>query len=193
MPLDLSISPLTPDMHNVYRDFFLNRAKAACLCIHFHWNDRLEAKFHRSGKGGDEHIDEFVKTGVIRGYFAYINGEPVGWCNANDKRKYDELRCGVLSDGRTELWDDADIDIKVKSAVCFLVLPEARGQGVATALLNRVITDAAAEGYACVEGYPLIAGGDDYANHHGPLRMFENAGFTEYKRFKHDCIMRKYL
>lgn len=195
--MELDIRPLTPDMLDDYMDFFDNVAFSdnpsvpKCYCGHFHWNAEYEAMFHR-GENPPEAPD-FVRAGIIQGYLAYRDGSIVGWCNANDKLNYDSLKCDVLGGNRTELWNNADNDVKIKSVVCFLVAPAMRGYSVATCLLERVCADAKSEGYVCVEGYPLIAKANAYANHHGPMEMFLKFGFKEHKRFTRDAIMRLYL
>ena len=40
--------------------------------------------------------------------------------------------------------------------VCFGIAPEYRRAGIVTALLQRVIGDAKAEGYYAVEGFPVV-------------------------------------
>jgi len=195
--MHLDICPLTPTLLDDYLNFFNNIAFSdnptapKCHCVHFHWNAEFEAEFHRSGKVGD--AADFVNRGVIKGYLVYKDGNVVGWCNANDKRNFDGLRCDVLKGNRRELWNDAVNDIKIKSVVCFLVAPSMRGQGVARQLLERVCKDAKNEGYNCVEGYPLVMETNTYANHHGPMKLFSKLGFNEYKRYKNDAIMRLYL
>ena len=197
MTPDINIVPLTPDLLVDYLDFFDNIAFSdnpkvpKCHCVHFHWNADHEAAFHKSGKLGD--VADFIKRGIIKGYLAYKNNQVIGWCNANNKINYDALRCDVLHGERTELWNNADNDIKIKSIVCFLIAPIMRRQGVATQFLERVCEDAKKEGYECVEGYPLNESTDEYANHHGPIALYYKFNFCEYKKFEYDSIMRKYL
>lgn len=75
--------------------------------------------------------------------------------------------------------------------VCFCISPAARGQGVASALLERVCADAAAEGYDYVEAYPFHH--DDNNAYHGPLSMYEKAGFENLGN-AYDCaVLRKSL
>ena len=62
--------------------------------------------------------------------------------------------------------------------VCFAIAPEYRGKGVSTALLERVIADAGAEGFAAVEGYVHRTEWNGDFNFKGPMRLYEKLGFA---------------
>lgn len=82
-----------------------------------------------------EIAEQQIASGALRGYLAYVGGEAIGWCNANDKANFPIDSCG-------ETHFHSDIPNREIAVVCFEVAPNFRGQGVATALLNRVISDA---------------------------------------------------
>ena len=69
------------------------------------------------------------------------------------------------------------------SVNCFVVSADARGRGVASALLAAAVEHARAAGAAAVEGYPIdpaAAGGGrvrDTGAYVGTRSMFERAGF----------------
>jgi ribosomal protein S18 acetylase RimI-like enzyme len=72
----------------------------------------------------------------IRGYLAFDDDKSIAWCNAGNMDDYvrwipDFARQNACG--------------KTMSIVCFAIAPEYRGMGVATALLERVISDARAE------------------------------------------------
>jgi GNAT superfamily N-acetyltransferase len=50
----------------------------------------------------------------------------------------------------------APAEKREKAVVCFEIAPEYRGKGIATALLQRVVDDARAEGYVAVEAFPVM-------------------------------------
>ena len=79
------------------------------------------------------------------------------------------------------------------SVVCFAIAPEYRGKGVATALLERVIADAKAGGYAAVEGYANVLEEPVYYDFKGPVRLYEKAGFSQAARVSDVLVMRKTL
>lgn len=86
---------------------------------------------------------------------------------------------------------------KVKSVFCFLIAPDMRGQGIAKMLLEKVCEDAKAEGFDYIEAYPrkkrLFGKANEFSNFQGPYKMFEQAGFTEYKKLSDKIVVRKYL
>jgi len=191
--MTLDIRRLTPDLLDDYLYFFDHVAFtdhpewSQCYCLAFHFEPVWDAEDAGRDKPWRERAARFVREGKVQGYLAYSDGKVVGWCNANDKGNYAALRHNVNPELLTE-----DGNEKVKSVVCFLVAPDARGQGVATKLLERVCADAEADGYDFVEGYPT-GERDMYAAHHGTVTLFEKCGFVVHKKLGNDCVMRKYL
>ncbi len=197
----VEIRALTPDLLADYMDFFDHTAFSdhqewsLCYCTFYH----CDAAFERELDGcGEEKLrealrgyaGELIARGGMRGYLAYREGAVVGWCNANDKSAYRRIveHADLLGEGDPE---------RIKAVTCFTIAPAMRGQGIATALLERVCADARAEGYACVEAYPANCGHegscDVFANYHGHLRMYEKAGFAPVREFAHGHIVRKML
>ena len=82
---------------------------------------------------------------------------------------------------------------KTLSVVCFAIAPEYRGKGVATALLERAVTDAAVGGYAAVEGYAKVRRDRDPYDFTGPIRLFQKVGFVEVATVGSQVVMRKRL
>ena len=79
------------------------------------------------------------------------------------------------------------------SIVCFVIAPEYRGMGIATALLERVCADAKVEDFAAVEGYAKVQKVPVYYDYHGPVQLYEKAGFVEVARRDDRVVMRKTL
>jgi GNAT superfamily N-acetyltransferase len=79
------------------------------------------------------------------------------------------------------------------SIICFAIAPEYRRQGVASALLERVIADARSQGFAAVEGYVNMKHAGAYWDHTGPARLYEKFGFVEAARQDTRVVMRKEL
>jgi GNAT superfamily N-acetyltransferase len=79
--------------------------------------------------------------------------------------------------------------------VCFEIAPEYRGKGVATALLNRVMADAKIEGYLAVVSFPVVRNERYEWDSHGPIRLYEKAGFVKVTEVDRDgrITMRKEL
>jgi len=75
---------------------------------------------------------------------------------------------------------------------CFVVAPPFRRHGVAAALLDRAIADAAARGATCVEGYPHNEPkANDAAHFRGPRSMYEARGFQPIEVRERYTVMRR--
>jgi GNAT superfamily N-acetyltransferase len=198
--VELEIRALSPELLDDYLHFFDYVAFAdhkewsQCYCVHFHWNEALEAEYKAYAAAGGsnfgrEQACKLVQNGVIQGYLAYRQGAVVGWCNANDKGKY----AALAKEKAPEIWEDDARSEGVKSIVCFLIAPELRGKGIASALLARVCAEAQTAGYRCIEAYPYTASADMYANHHGPWALYESHGFAVVKDLGQRAVVRKML
>jgi RimJ/RimL family protein N-acetyltransferase len=66
-------------------------------------------------------------------------------------------------------------------------------QGIATALLQRVIDDAKAEGYIAVEAHARTRTERYEWDHTGPTRLYEKLGFVPTEQTGNTVVMRKSL
>ncbi len=204
--LAITIKPLSPELTADYFDFFNNRAFTdnppwgGCYCTNFQMTkeevktqlwDRVEAY-----GGGQENFMRALREIVVRqiapralrGYLAYVDGVSIGWCNANAKANFP-----IESADGSRLYTPAEK--REKAVVCFEIAPEHRGRGVAIALLSRVVTDAKAEGYVAVEGFPHGhgCGKRNEWDYTGPTRLYEKLGFTAITKQDGRIVMRKEL
>ena len=201
MDKGMIIRPLGPELFDCYLDFFDNRAFtdnspfSPCYCHIWHIPDREQWErdwkdAEKSGMSFREFLRgqamELLNNGTIRGYFAFDGDTAAGWVNANDKNNY---VLSWIAGGNAE----RDPVFRVKSVVCFEIAPEYRGRGIASALLGRVCGDAAEQGYDCVEGYAEKHDKPFMFDYTGPMKLYENCGFTVHKSFDKHIIMRKYL
>ena len=194
--MNIEIKRLTVGLLNDWLDYFDNTAFSddddwpGCYCMHFHWNEELnnnndwnntlEQVYRKTGKADNrERAIQLIKNGTMHGYLAYCEGKVVGWCNANDKKKYNT----VLN----SFFDEADDNIKIKSIVCFCIAPEMRRKGIAKKLLEKACEDALEEGYAYIEAYPYNKKYDN--DFHGTLGMYEKMGFLRTGQQMDDCIV----
>lgn len=193
--MNLNIKPLTLDLTPDYLDFFDNRAFSdnnpcgPCYCT----SPSMDASTERqmvSEFGNDvkgvirKYAVKLLAKEKIHGYLAFHDDKSIAWCNAGNMAEYvswipDIARQAALG--------------KTMSVVCFAVAPEYRGMGVATALLERVIADARANGYTAVEGYSKVQKERVYYDFNGPIRLYEKAGFVEVARPDDKVLMRKEL
>lgn len=197
--METTIRPLSPELLDDYLYFFDNIAFsdhpewAWCYCTYYHLGQqdeqRIEEEFSRCrSRDTLRNIAiDLIKSGGLRGYLAYADGQVVGWCNASDKRGYKKL-CE-----NHDIWDDDAKSLPIKAVTCFTIAPAARRQGVAAALLDRVLQDAAAEGYQVVEAYPADGELDCYGHYHGHPVMFEKCGFVPYRQLDGYSVYRKTL
>ena len=212
--MNLIIKRMSPELSADYFDFFDHRAFSdnspfyPCYCNAFNMTDRefeddfAEARA-RGGRVEDyqavlrESAVRMVAQGVIQGYLAYDGETAIGWCNANDKKNYSHYgefeldQLDAAMDFRDLIADDGTR--RIKSIVCFEIAPGYRGKGIATALLNRVCADAAAEGYDKVEVYPVLRDARTELDFTGPVHLYEKAGFVRTARHGKILVMQKTL
>ena len=203
--MEIIIKPLTEELAADYFDFLDNRAFTdnspwgGCYCTGWQMTKEQEKtelldKMEEGFSYGDENFVRVLREIVIRqitskalqGYLAYVDGISIGWCNANSKANFP-----LESANGFRLC--APAEKKEKAVVCFEISPEYRGKGVATALLNRAVADAKAEGYVAVEGFPQIHTERFEWDYTGPVSLFEKAGFTAITKQDGSIIMRKEL
>jgi len=197
--MNLTIKPLTSDLIPSYLDFFDNRAFAdtdsngPCYCTSPMQTseeiDQMVSEFADDVKGTiRRHAVKMLSEGKIHGYLAYDGDTIAGWCNAGDMNGYVKNRYQFVPDFAR----DNTIG-KTMSIVCFSVAPEYRSKGVSTALLERVIADARAEGFEAVEGYAHIRKRRDDFDFKGPTRLYEKLGFVPVVEHDGVVVMRKIL
>jgi len=125
----------------------------------------------------EEAVETTGEDGRAPGLVAYRDGEVVGWVSLGPRDDYQRLRHSKIL---------APLDDKpVWSIVCFVVARRARGQGVATALLDAAIEYARANGATLLEAYPVDTDGARVpaaSAYKGTVGMFERAGFEVVER-----------
>lgn len=195
--MNIEIRKLTPELLEDYLNFFdttphfTNKDEDKCYCVCWSNVACEEQEFSTVEKRRNKAIT-YVKNNNIQGYLAYYNNKVVGWCNANTKSDCMECQCGKMYLSLTDK-EESSPNIKVKGVFCFAIAPEMRGNGIATLLLKCVCEDAALDGFDFVEAYPnkeFISAKDDYM---GPIKIYENLGFTAYYEIGPKLVMRKKL
>ncbi len=189
---------LSPESIPDYLNFFENVAHTdnpewdRCYCLNFcSASNTREAKTIFSDPDvRREYAADYIRKGILRGYLAYMDGQVAGWCNANDKNSCLECFGNYFIYGDTAPQKD---ERKVKSVYCFTVAPKMRRRHIATALLERVISDAAAQGYDCVEAYPEKGDADQYYNFPGYKELYKKMGFLQVGEAESRLIFRKDL
>ena len=180
--MNIIIRRLTANLLDDYLCFFETDAHAdnphedRCYCVGWcNADHRIEMGFSSPEKRRETAI-QYVNTGAIQGYLAYVDKKVVGWCNTNTKS--DCLNCeGWLrfkSAVNVSVLDSAN---KIKSIYCFTIAPEYKRKGITSQLLERVCQDAADEGFDSIEAYPEQNFVDVFSAMSGPLDLYLRNGF----------------
>ena len=190
------IKPLTPELYADYLDFFDHRAftdenpNGPCYCTSPNQDEeeikQMVSEFKSFGVKDTlrRYAADMLNKNKIHGYLAYDGTLSIGWCNAADMESY----AGFVPEFARK-----NTCGKTVSIVCFEIAPEYRGMGVASALIDRVCKDAKAKGYAAVEGYAQLSDKRDDFDYHGPIHLYQKAGFVEAARDNGQVVMRKLL
>ncbi|HKE73118.1 MAG TPA: GNAT family N-acetyltransferase [Acidimicrobiales bacterium] len=180
----VEVHPVTEDRLDDWLAFFDHDAQvttpeeSACYCLEPHEMAPGRQPPARHWRERRADMIDLFRAGAAFGYLAYVDGRPVGWVSAARRGDYALFRRGDERDGSTV------------GVACFTIAPPYRGHGIARALLDRVIADAAARGATGVEAYPLHDGipGDGFR---GGRPMYDAAGFSEVKVRRFDTVMRR--
>jgi GNAT superfamily N-acetyltransferase len=197
--MNIIIKPLTHELNPAYLDFFDNRAfsdgspMGPCYCnaaiMSSEELDKMVSEFGDDCKGTlRRYAVKQLDEGKIFGYLAFEDHTPVGWCNAGDMNRYPVSHHQDVPD-----FACANACGPTLSIICFAIAPEHRGKGVASALLECVIADAVAQGFAAVEGYVNMEYAGTCWDYTGPARLYEKFGFVEAARQNERVVMRKVL
>jgi GNAT superfamily N-acetyltransferase len=133
------------------------------------FDNDVDAAQHREDRAGR------IRSGQARGLLAYLDGRPVGWCNVAPRSEVPNLR--KFAEAIEDPADDPAV------IMCFVVHPDHRGTGVASALVQGAIEAAREWGSPWLEAYPVRPDVDldglpsAAAFYKGPLSMYERAGF----------------
>lgn len=189
--MELDIRALTPELLPDYLRFFDevaftdNPDWASCYCAFYHHDPGQKPWEKRSGAENRECARELILSGRLHGFLAYAGDGPVGWCNVNDKKAYTLLATD------STLWEDPEPALC--SVVCFVVAPEHRGHGIASALLGAACSAHAKGAFDFMEAYPRRNASGNAANYHGTLSMFRKQGFVVHRELERLWIVRKPL
>jgi GNAT superfamily N-acetyltransferase len=123
-------------------------------------------------------MTDLLDRGVTPGLLGYVDGEPVGWVALGPRSDFPKLQHSPIMRPVDEQ--------PVWVTPCFVVAGDARGRGMATALLRQAIDAAQAAGAPALEGFPVDKDMRSQPQWlwHGTLSMFAQAGFREIARRK---------
>jgi GNAT superfamily N-acetyltransferase len=166
----ITIHPLTPRRFGDLASLFMQGGDPKwCWCQYYR---RRGADWSSDARENREALRTLARRRTAPGLVAYRDGEAVGWVGLAPREDFERLETSKVL-ARID-------DTPVWSIVCFVVGRHARGQGVATALLQAAIEYAGKKGASVLEAYPLsdtrgrVPAADAY---HGSQSMFEKQGF----------------
>ncbi len=173
----MKIVPATEATWDALEDLFARRGGGdARFCWCLWWRVRAKDFAASSPARNRDALRGLVVSGPPPGLLALEDGRAIGWVGLGPRHHFERLeRSRVIprSEGPAP-W----------VVVCFVVAADARGRGVATALLAAAVEHARAAGAAAVEGYPVdpaaASGGrvSETSAFVGTRSMFQRAGFS---------------
>ena len=178
---DIHIESLSPELLDDFLAFFDERAFsdnadwAGCYCFFPYHDPANGAWSERSAADNRAAMADAISTGTAGGFLAYADGRVVGWCNAAKRAAYPTL-AGLPGDSN-----------RIGATPCFIVDPDWRGKGVATALLA-----AACEGLQGIdkmEAAPDRNAQSPAQNARGPLSMYVASGYRIVREFPDGTVL----
>ena len=172
----MEILPATSDLWPHLADLFAHRGgpdTRFCWCIF--WRLRSRDFSEATPAANRERLRAIVEQGPPPGLVALEEGRAIGWVGLAPRSEYQRIEHSRVI---------PPIEGPAPWAIpCFVVSTDARGRGIASALLAAAVDHARAAGAAAVEGYPIdpaaALGGRvrDTGAYVGTRAMFERAGF----------------
>lgn len=183
--MDIRIEKVKEGMGQTFADYFNNLDFshephwAGCYCrfyftgAGFSETDLSEWQARSGENNKNEAIDE-IDNGSMSGFLAFDEDKCIGWLNANDWKALKRLH---------EYVSDTVGDKKVGITICYVIHPEYRNRGVATALLKGAIDDFRKQGYDAVLALPVYSKDFSPKLYRGTISMYEKFGFKRLDEF----------
>ena len=173
--LEIIVKPLSPQLIKDFLHFFDkvaftdNPDWSGCYCQFYHFPGSMKEWGEITKKQNRNASEKLILEEKMNGLLAYVNDQPVGWCNVNSKKNYSKI-----------LYEDEfeeDANDKIASIVCFVISPRFRKKGIARLLLQKAIINLRENGFKWLESYPRKGELSDAHSYHGPVSLFSSEGF----------------
>jgi GNAT superfamily N-acetyltransferase/uncharacterized protein YndB with AHSA1/START domain len=188
---EIEIHDVTPERVGDYQSFFDHDAFRdfpswqSCYCLETHRTQDDDEWAARTGNDNRRDMSEMISRRQVTALLAYVDGNPVGWCNYGETTR--------LSNVMRRFAIDASDYEGVGSVACFVIAAPYRGHGIASLLLDAAVERLRARGVHAVEGYPHRGADSAQTNYRGPLSMYLRAGFEPYRETERNIVVRKSL
>lgn len=143
----------------------------SCFCRYYHTSCSFSEWMKRSAQTNREESLSEIDAGRMKGFLAYDGSRCVGWLNANRIDAFPRLAFVKA---------DLPKDQRIGLALCFVVDPAYRGQGIAGKLLNAAIQGFAEAGFDAVVALPFSDATEERM-YRGRLSMYLSRGFVSLK------------
>lgn len=183
----IDIRPLTASDGELFAslfdrmDFAHAREWKGCYCRYYLTDIPGEAWMRRTGEENRREAISSIAQNRMHGYIAVEGGQCVGWVNAGNALSFPRMHEYLAPYVGTQ---------KIGLAICFVIEPGHRNQGLARKLLAAAVEGFRNEGYDAVLGMPVDQPMADERRYRGTLNMYREAGFTESLRVESVVVMR---
>lgn len=185
---EVIVHPVTEERIDDWLQFFDhdafagNPGWASCYCLEPHEPENDDERIWTEKRAA---MVERIRNQGTFGYLAYVGGRPAGWVNASRRSDYGGFYRAIDPEG-----SDPSSVIGVS---CFVIAPPFREHGVASALLDRVIEDAASRGASLIEAYPHNERNEPGAKHffRGSRSMYDARGFEPIETRERETVVRR--
>ncbi len=170
----LEIRPLTPELMDDMRTVLGGSWGSSCWCMFPRVRDAEWSKLPGQGSGAQRRraaMEDLARRSYAPGLLAFRGEKPVGWVAVAPRSELTR----IVRSRATPPVDDEDVWV----IPCVTVRKDARGQGVAVALIRAATQYAFEHGSPAVEAYPRAGNQRTGADNifFGTEPLFERAGF----------------
>jgi len=138
-----------------------------CKCVAW-WVESWDGWSERTEEENKNLRESLFEIGEFDGYLLYVDGKPVGWCQAGPR---DRLKKLVLQ-------FQLEPDPTVWAITCFCIAPEYRGKGLSKIFLLKILDDLKNCKVKRVEAYPKASDISDAGDlWTGPIETYLANGF----------------
>jgi ribosomal protein S18 acetylase RimI-like enzyme len=189
--MEIIVKPLSSKLIEDFLNFFDNVAFtdnpdwSGCYCQFYHFPGSIKEWKKTTKEQNRSASEKLILEEKMKGFLAYVNNQPIGWCNVNNKEVYSNIP--------SEDESEEDTKDKIASIVCFVISPNYRRKGIARLLLQKAIINLKENGFKWLESYPRKGDLSNAHSYHGPVSLYSSEGFFVVKETEDFMVMQKDL